>query len=136
MLTTCKHFDTVGNRCSRVTDGKCDDLPDCEFKYIEELKAEIETLKKVKDFACINLKNYIADNNKLKAENEKLEEATYSLLNIQYALAGSCKKYSETLQEIKAIADAMYEDYSKRWDDNISEGLEQIIDLINKAEEE
>ena len=40
MLTTCKHFDIVGNRCSRVTGGKCDDLPDCEFKYIEALKAE------------------------------------------------------------------------------------------------
>lgn len=43
-------------------------------KIIAELKAEIETLKKVKDFACINLSNYIADNNKLKAENEKLKE--------------------------------------------------------------
>ena len=41
---------------------------------IAELKAENETLKKVKDFACINLKNYIADNDKLKAENEKLYE--------------------------------------------------------------
>lgn len=39
-----------------------------------ELKAEIETLKKVKDFACINLNNYIADNNKLKAENAVLRE--------------------------------------------------------------
>ena len=45
-------------------------------------------------------------------------------------------KYKKTLQEIKAIAEEMYEDYSKRWDDNISEGLEQIIDLINKAESE
>lgn len=42
-------------------------------KIIEALKAEIETLKKVKDFACINLNNYIADNNKLKAENETLK---------------------------------------------------------------
>jgi predicted nuclease with TOPRIM domain len=42
-------------------------------KIIAELKAENETLKKVKDFACINLKNYIADNNKLKAENETLK---------------------------------------------------------------
>ena len=40
------------------------------------------------------------------------------------------------LQEIKAIAKDMYEDYNKRWDDNISEGLEQVIDLITKAEEE
>ena len=39
-----------------------------------DLKAENETLQKVKDFACINLQNYIADNNKLKAENDRLKE--------------------------------------------------------------
>ena len=96
MLTTCKYFDIVGNRCSRVTDGKCDDLSDCEFKYIEELKAEIETLKKVKDFACINLKNYIADNNKLKAEN-----ATYK------ANADAVQKYIAQNEQLKTHIDGL-----------------------------
>ena len=114
MLTTCKYFDVVGNRCSRVTDGKCDDLPNCEFKYIEELKAENEKLRN--------------------------ELATYGATGVCEVCSDKANKladkYLGCLQEIKKIADAMYEDYSKRWDDNISEGLEQIIDLITKTEEE
>ena len=79
----------------------------------------------------------------LKAENERLKEATDGLLKIQYTLADSCKKYSETLQEIKAIAEQLLE-----------KGLEPqsvehqlklrgkrelasiILTLITKAEEE
>lgn len=37
----------------------------------------------------------------LQVENEKLKEATDGLLNIQYTLADSCKKYSECLEEIR-----------------------------------
>lgn len=52
ILTTCKYFDLVGNRCSRVTDGKCNDLQDCEFKYITELQTKNERLKEeIKELA-------------------------------------------------------------------------------------
>ena len=96
-------------------------------KIIAELKAEIETLKKVKDFACINLNNYIADNNKLKAENARLKEENYQLQkdcqicenfidfipckpirDMDYDLQkviGQRDDYYQTLQEIKAIAE-------------------------------
>ena len=58
------------------------------------------------------------------------EDCQLCKLKVENAKLKSC------LQEVKETANTMYEDYSKRWDDNISEGLEQIIDLITKAEEE
>ena len=68
MLTTCKYFDMVGNRCSRVTDGKCDDLQNCEFKYIAELKAENETLKSQLDFEVQKKEVFEIENERLKEE--------------------------------------------------------------------
>ncbi len=120
ILKTCKHFDTVGNRCSRVTDGKCDNLPDCEFKYIEALKAENETLKSQLDYE-------VQKKEVLEAKNEK---------------------YKQTLQKIKAIAetcmskDACYE--CKYCDNCYIEDAEfptydickLLIELITKAESE
>ena len=71
ILTTCKYFDLVGNRCSRVTDGKCSDLQDCEFKYIAELKAENERLKKLeckfKEYCTCNTEKYIQTLQEIKA---------------------------------------------------------------------
>jgi len=92
----------------------------------EELKAEIDTLKSQLDFE-------VQKKEVLEAENERLKK-----LECKFKEYCTCntEKYIQTLQEIKEIVEAMYEDYSKRWDDNISEGLEQIIDLITKAEEE
>lgn len=45
--TDCPHFSTVGNLCSRVMDGmvRCDEYPECEFKYINVLKEENKRLK-------------------------------------------------------------------------------------------
>lgn len=77
------------------------------------------------------------ENAELKAENERLKEENEKLNKMTGVFSARlCEKYRKTLQEIKKIAEDMYEDYSKRWDDNISEGLEQIIDLITKAEVE
>ena len=83
MLTTCRYFDIVGNRCSRVTCGKCDDLPDCEFKYIEELK-------KILDCKNGTIVTLARTRDRLKFENERLEK-----------IINRCK---QTLQEIKKVA--------------------------------
>lgn len=111
-----------------------------------ELKAELQNFKDMakkgldefKDvggcWGCglqLQLNQDMEDIKQLKAENEKLKEATDGLLNIQYTLADSCKKYSETLQEIKELAEVGQDKYHN--------GLilaKPILDLINKAEEE
>ena len=51
------------------------------------------------------INNLKAENERLKSEVGKLTQTCGSLLNIQYTLADSCKKYSETLQEIKDIVE-------------------------------
>ena len=77
-----------------------------------ELKAEIETLKKVKDFACINLKNYIADNDKLKAENERLKEEIKEVKKYQYQ-----QEYlDKEIAELKAYKD-VNEDFKIAWEE-------------------
>ena len=104
---------------------------------IKHLKAENETLKKVKDFACINLKNYIADNNKLEAENERLkQEWRLDCLKCEYKnTKADVNKYKQTLQEIKAIAEE-YHHNKPRLLCNMDKFIEQILQKITKAEEE
>ena len=119
-------------------------------KIIAELKAEIETLKKVKHFACINLNNYIADNNKLKAENDRLkQEWRLDCLKCEYKnTKADVDKYRKTLQEIREIAvdtkdckqyeidhDCFNDTRCKALREFI-ETLQEILDLITKAEEE
>ena len=106
-------------------------------KEIAELKAENETLKSQLDFEVQKKEVLEAENERLKSEVGKLTQTCGSLLNIQYALADSCKKYSETLQEIKTIADEDCE-----FCDDIGGCMDnecrkvRILDLITKAEEE
>ena len=109
ILTTCKYFDLVGNRCSRVTDGKCSDLQDCEFKYIAELKAE---------------------NDRLKARKDKYYQQT---LDDEIQI----NELLHTLQEIKTIADEDCEfcDDIGGFMDNECRKV-RILDLITKAESE
>ena len=72
-------------------------------------------------------------NTELKAENERLKKEIKLFQNAHDTEQDRKRKFENCLDEIKEIADEMYEDYRKRWDDNISEGLEQILDLIYKA---
>jgi septal ring factor EnvC (AmiA/AmiB activator) len=128
ILTTCKYFDLVGNRCSRVTDGKCNDLQDCEFKYIAELKKEISTLQGKLDAYQMSENEASEIIAELKAENEKLKEENYQLQkdcqicenfidfipckpirDMDYDLQNVINqrdKYIKTLREIKTIAEA------------------------------
>ena len=130
MLTTCKHFDIVGNRCSRVTDGKCDDLPECEFKYIEELKAENEILKSQLDFE-------VQKKEVLEAENERLKKVAFQSQNAAIHINQQADKYLGCLQEIKAIAEKECKDcLSKRNDSCWICPYYPILDLITKAESE
>lgn len=58
------------------------------------------------DNYCICNKNpdcYYKQLKRLQAENEELKEATDNLLQVQYALADSCNKYSKALEEIREI---------------------------------
>lgn len=124
ILTTCKYFDLVGNRCSRVTDGKCNDLQDCEFKYIAELKAENEQLKALCD------------------TYRTCYQAKHSDIKCLFI------KYKQTLQEIKAIAEAPkpFKDFSEiktatevEYDyaaicNELELRLHKVLKLINKTE--
>lgn len=131
ILTTCKYFDLVGNRCSRVTDGKCSDLQDCEFKYIAELKAENERLKEeILKWQKAYSRQYQINEN--KGYNKKEEQ------------------YRQTLQEVKAIAEAPkpFIDFSEtktatevEYDyaaicNELELRLHKVLELITKAEEE
>ena len=118
ILTTCKYFDFVGNRCSRVTDGKCNDLQDCEFKYIAELKAE----------------NY-----ELKENFEGLKIAFKKLNSIYMENCEYTGKLEQTLQEIRAIAENAINGEYKTKSSDYSEGMEiighYVMQKITKAEE-
>lgn len=123
-------------------------------EIITELKAENETLKKVKDFACINLKNYIADNDKLKAENERLKtqyncyacgncKGKEDYINLEKHHIGLRKQFDKkvrTLQEIKAIAENMCsackENTPKYYVNCRYCNYKKLLDLITKAESE
>lgn len=74
------------------------------------------------------INNLKAENERLKSEVGKLTQTCGSLLNIQYALADSCKKYSECLEEIKEYC----ENQNLKADYTACE----VLDLITKAESE
>ena len=129
ILTTCKYFDLVGNRCSRVTDGKCNDLQDCEFKYIAELKAENETYKANADA----VQKCITQNEQLKTYISGLEKKNAKLNAIIDSYQPRLQKYKDILQEIKEIAGFHITDEDC---EDVQNDMEQIIDLITKEEEE
>ena len=120
ILTTCKYFDLVGNRCSRVTDGKCNDLQDCEFKYIAELKAENERLKEE-----------IKEVKKYQYEQEYLEKEIEEMQKALKTLAEGLNKRQILLQEIKAIAET-----GMHCEGMGCDFMPKILDLITKTEEE
>lgn len=70
---------------------------------IAELEEEKEEFRTAYNAILEQCKKEQTENERLKSEVGKLTQTCGSLLNIQYALADGCKKYSETLQEIKEI---------------------------------
>ena len=129
ILTTCKYFDFVGNRCSRVTDGKCNDLQDCEFKYIAELKAENDRLREE-----VETRDNLVEHFRKEAIN---------WAKISNDCIKDIEKYKQTLQEIKVIAEQLLEkglepqsvEHQLRLKGK-RELASIILDLITKAEEE
>lgn len=91
----------------------CDCNKQCYYKQLKRLEAENARLK--------------AEIDTWKYQTEKRAE----IGDIWYDIA---QKYKTCLQKIKEIAEPIYEDYSKRWDDFITEGLEQILQLIKESE--
>lgn len=130
ILTTCKYFDLVGNRCSRVTDGKCNDLQDCEFKYIAELKAENERLKKDKIGLHSEIKQLEQENFDLK-ENFGGQRNAYKKLNSMYEENLKLCKWQE--QQINSLATAiekiakLVEGTYEALDPQALQGIRQII---------
>ena len=132
ILTTCKYFDFVVNRCSRVTDGKCSDLQDCEFKYIAELKAENERLKEeIKE-----VKKYQYEQEYLEKEIETVkvnldigkEEARHYL--------HEAYKFQKCLQEIKAIVKNICDGCTSECDCDEDCNYFLITEQLTKVEEE
>lgn len=79
----CPYFYPIGNLCSRVADGmvRCDECPECEFKYIDALKEENAILRKLlnkRQEEAEALKSYktyeVWLNNEYRKENEKLKQ--------------------------------------------------------------
>lgn len=160
ILTTCKYFDLVGNRCSRVTDGKCNDLQDCEFKYIAELKAENERLKEENyqlqkgcqicenfiDFIpCKPIRDMDYDLQKVINQRDKYYKQTLDDEIQINELMQENERLKQTLQEIENVLS--WVDSSSVWyngqkaytGDELIEFLKsRIINIINstKAEEE
>lgn len=121
MLKDCKYFEGTGNFCSRVTAMRCDEFPECEFKYIAYLKAENKRLKEELDtYGATGVCEVCSD------KASKLAD-----------------KYLGCLQEIKAIAEELLEkglepqsvEHQLRLKGK-RELASIILDLITKAEEE
>ena len=121
------------------------DLSEIDKKYKDKCSL-------IKAGKCKNVNIFLQqsrENAELKVENERLKEAIDGLLNIQYTLADSCKKYSETLQEIKAIVETPkpFIDFSEtktaievEYDyvaicNELELRLHKVLELITKAEE-
>lgn len=78
----CQYFNDKNKKCRTCS-------------YVENIKYT--------SYKCEDDKNcYYKQYRRLKEQNEKLTETCESLLKIQYALADSCKKYIDCLEEIKA----------------------------------
>jgi uncharacterized protein YigA (DUF484 family) len=75
-----------------------------------------------------------AENDKLKEEINKLDKKHEDYCNIMYwQMKEQMDKYHQTLQEIKNIAEDAYENESEYQATGV---YSEIIQLINKAEEE
>lgn len=115
-----------------------------DLNEIELIKAQNEGLKKqnkelqeeIKKYSAIN-EQETKDYAELKAENERLKALCDTYRTCYQAKHSDVKcllpKYKQTLQEIKEIAEFHITD-----DDceDVQNDMEQIIDLITKAEEE
>lgn len=88
---------------------------------IDELKLENEQLK-TKVF-------------KLESKQTSMGEQNKELIEDNLNLSKENERLSTTLTEIKEIAEPIYEDYSRRWDDNVTEVLEQILQKISEVME-
>lgn len=122
--------------CCEVWDNECE-AQNCYFKQCKRLEQENARLKNERTA------DLVKQIDELKVENERLKEATDGLLKIQYTLADSCKKYSETLQEIMVVVEQILEkglepqsvEYQLRLKGK-RELASIILDIITKAEEE
>ena len=118
----------------------------CFYKDMQRLKQENEKLRyKIQEAVqandrivaeCAEIMKPKCETSmlsELMKENEKLKE---SLKMYQYSDQQHLLKviaYENVLEEIREIAEPIYEDYRKRWDDFITEGLEEIIYKINEV---
>ena len=109
--------------CEELTT-KCSQLEEENNTYKSSIVANLD-------------KNISKRYRELLEENDQLKETIDGLLSIQYKLADNCVKYSQTLEEIREIA----EDTKDKFYDAIHTGglydrLEQIIRKINEVEGE
>lgn len=116
-------------------------------RQIDELKAEIETLKCWLDFEVQKKEVLKAENERLKKENEILlgqlvinddEDVTVQISQSQF---DEYNKYRQTLQEIKKIAERQLlvtnvRTYQMVYYSDFSEYRNEILQKITKAEEE
>lgn len=123
ILETCKYFEGTGNFCSRVTAMRCDEFPECEFKYIAELKAENDRLKE----------DYIKLSQQKDLDNARWQKRCTDLHIEDKAKAD---KYWLVLQEIKAIAKGIRGYLEVPASRDVRYEMDRILSLITKAEEE
>lgn len=140
MLKDCKYFEGVGNFCSRVTAMRCDEFPECEFKYIAELKAENAKLYEEKD--CLHkIIDRLLENAGYSKDIASAEDFEDVYENMQYK-NNKLEEYKQTLQEIKEIAEANQFYFepgtivSCETIKQIATNFDKILDLITKAESE
>lgn len=147
--------------CGMGTDGEdtfckyCKDNPNCYYKQLAELKAENEKLASWLE-SSENEKKELC--NVIHKRKEQIQTLKYMLFDekeipkdkftMYYRIAQNerrtkshrdlctniVKKYKQTLQEIKKIANY----WQNRWWNDIDErqGFDEILDLITKSESE
>ena len=107
-VSTCEFYS--GGLCNipdsiETFDSCMDKNPNCYYKQLKRKEQECEELKstnKIYEQGIARLKD---EKKNLKKENNSLKETIDGLLSIQYKLADNCLKYSQTLEEIREIAE-------------------------------
>lgn len=116
-------------------------------EQVKELKAENERLKESNEELTSDNLNTIQemDNERrrveqLKEENELLREENLEeqkqYTEVVSANAQKIRQLKHTLQEIKAIATALYMNNWVQMNETARESVRQLQDLVNQAEEE
>lgn len=139
-VTGCGYYSDIFGHCDLCGIGTdksdtfccyCKDNTNCYYKQLIRLKQQHND--DTEEIAKLGLDVVI-----LEQENEKLKESIEKLLKVQYSLADNCKKYEQTLEDIKnEMSDKYqfgglngYEDFCKYYEREYTRIISKIDEVL------